>query len=97
MKKTLSRMNMNYGEKVSLKGYLNPDEFMKTLSKALKQSTLAGFAAYAALTILGDFESWYLGPYKAEAATLIALVLGFLRARQIGAQYFEKGADSDES
>lgn len=82
---------MNYGNQVSLKGYLNAEEFMKTLAKALKQSSLAGFAIYAGLTILGDFESWYIGPYKAEAATLVALVLGFLRARQIGGQYFEKG------
>jgi hypothetical protein len=95
MKKVLSRLNMNYGNQVSIKGYLNADEFMKTLSKAVKQSTLAGFAAYAALTILGDFESWYLGPYKAEAATVIALLLGFLRARQIGAQYIENGDERE--
>lgn len=91
MKEILSRLNMNYGNQVSIKGYLNPDEFMKTLSKALKQSTLAGFAAYAALTILGDFESWYIGPYKAEIATMVALVLGYMRARSIGAKYLEEG------
>jgi hypothetical protein len=97
MKQILSRLNVNYGNQVSIKGYLNTEEFMKTLSKTVKQSTLAGFIAYAAMTIMGDFENWYLGPYKAEAATLIALILGYVRARAIGLKYLEEGEKSDES
>lgn len=96
MKDFLSRMNMNYGNQVSIKGYLNAEEFMKTLAKTVRQSTLAGFAAYAALTILGDFENWYLGPYKAEAATLIALILGYVRARSIGLKYLDEGEKPDD-
>lgn len=96
MKEILSRLNMNYGNQVSLKGYLNAEEFMRTLAKTVKQSTFAGFAAYAALTILGDFEQWYLGPYKAEAATLVALILGYLRARAIGLKYLEEGEKPGE-
>ena len=91
MKEILSRMNMNYGNQVSIKGYLNAEEFMKTLAKTVKQSTLAGFVTFAALTVFGDFESWYIGPYKAEIATMVALVLGYIRARSIGAKYLEEG------
>lgn len=97
MRKVLSRLSVNYGNQVSIKGYLNAEEFMKTLSKTVKQSTLAGFLAFAALTIIGDFENWYLGPYKAEMATILALVVGYLRAKRIGEQYIEKGVDTHES
>ena len=94
MKKILSRQILNYGNQVSLRGYLSTEEFMKTLSKTVKQSTLAGFAAYAALTILGDFENWYIGPYKMEVATLVALALGYLRARTIGLKYLDEGDEA---
>lgn len=95
MKEILSRMNMNYGNQVSIKGYLNAEEFMKTLAKTVKQSTLAGFVTFAVLTILGDFQNWYIGPYKAEAATLVALVLGYARARTIGLKYLSEGESND--
>lgn len=95
MKNIVSRLNMNYGEQVSIKGYLSAEEFMKTLAKTVKQSSLAGFATFALLTIFGDFESWYIGPYKGEIATLVALVLGYMRARAIGAKYIEEGDDHD--
>ena len=97
MKDFLSRLNVNYGNQVSIKGYLNTEEFMRTLSKTVKQSTFAGFAVYAALTIFGEFEAWYIGPYKAEAATLIALILGYVRARAIGLKYLDEGEKPDES
>ena len=97
----MSRDVVRSGNQVSIRGYLNTEEFMRTLSKTVKQSTLAGFAAYAALTILGDFESWYIGPYKVEIAAIVALaiepILGYLRAKTIGRQYFEEGDTADKT
>ena len=83
----------NHGEQKSLRGYLSAIEFKKTIAKALKQSTLAGFGLYAVLVILGDFEKWYVGPYAAQIATIVALVMGYLRAQSIGAKYIEEGSD----
>jgi len=82
-------VNSGYG--VSLKGFLNRDEFMRTLAKSLQQSTLIGFATFAALTILGDFESWYIGPYKMALATLATIAAANIRARKIGEKYLDEG------
>lgn len=89
----MSRLNASYGEQVSKSGYLNAEELMKTIAKSFGQSTLAGVGLFVALTVLGDFDSWYIGPHKAEIATFVALILGPLRAAMIGRKYLEVGND----
>jgi hypothetical protein len=93
----MSRAISSYGEQVSKEGYLNTEEFMKTLAKSFGQSTLAGVGFFVALTVLGDFENWYIGPYKGELAMFVTLLVGFVRAKSLGAKYMAEGDPIDES
>ena len=86
----MSRAVVNSGSD-SIKGYLNREEFMKSLNKALKSSSLWGFATFAGLTLLGDFEKWYIGPYAAELSALVALARGYYVAKKMGAKYMQDG------
>ncbi len=70
---------------------------MRTLAKAVKQSTLTGFAVFAALTIFGDFENWYVGPHKGELSMVIAMVVGFYRAKSLGSKYLAEGDPFDDA
>lgn len=88
----LSHDVVNSGkEEISIAGFLSRDEFMKTLAKAFGQSTLIGFLTFAGMTILGDFDRWYIGPYHAEAATVATMVFAYFKARKIGEKYLETG------
>lgn len=70
---------------------------MKSLHKALKSSSVWGFATFAVLTLFSDFESWYIGPYAAEIASVVAIVRAYVVAKNMGAKYIEQGADINES
>lgn len=93
----MSRVMMKSGSTRSLAGFLNPEEFMKTLAKSVKQSTIAGFAVFAALTIFGDFENWYIGPYKGELAMIVAMIVGIVRAHSLGSKYLAEGDPFDDA
>ena len=82
---------VNSGKGISIAGFLSRDEFMKTLAKAFGQSTLIGVLTFAGMTILGDFDKWYIGPYHAEAATVATMVFAYFKARRIGEKYLETG------
>ena len=82
---------VNSGNQVSINGYLNTEEFMKTLNKALKSSSIWAFVTFVALTFAGDFEQIYVGPYAAEIASVVALVRAYFVAKKMGAKYLEEG------
>jgi hypothetical protein len=93
----LSRPSAVPGTQVSLKGYLSREEFMRSLNKALKSSSIWGFVTFVLLALAGDFEKWYIGPYAMEIATFVALVRGYFAAKNMGAKYAEQGVDPRES
>lgn len=82
---------VNSGNQVSINGYLNTEELMKTLNNALKSSSVWGFVTFVALTFAGDFERIYVGPYAAEIASVVALVRAYFVAKKIGSKYMEEG------
>ena len=91
----MSRDVINSGYS-SIHGYLNEEEFMRSLNKALKSSSLWAFATFAGLTLFADFEKWYIGPYAAELAAVVALARGYFVAKNMGNKYLEEGVKIDE-
>lgn len=66
---------------------------MKSLNKALRSSSLWGFATFVLLALAADFEKWYIGPYAVEIATIVALIRGYFAAKKMGEKYAAEGAD----
>ena len=87
----MSQDVVNSGNQVSINGYLNTEEFMKTLNKALKSSSIWAFVTFVVLTFADDFEQIYVGPYAAEIASVVALVRAYFVAKKMGSKYLDEG------
>ena len=65
--------------------------------KALKRGMVAGGLVYAVsiigIEILASFGDWYYGPFKAELAGILGMLVMYLRARNSARSMLNEGPE----
>ena len=74
-----------------ISGYLNWQEFTKSLLSGFGQSSFAGLALYVVMILGESAHLWYTGPGAAVVVSLLTLVAGYLRTKTIARKYLERG------
>lgn len=85
------------GNQVSIKGYLNLEEFMRALLKGVGWSSAAGLGLAIALSVLESIHLIYTGPLAPTVVTLAAVIAGYIRTKKLARQLADEGEDIDAS
>ena len=75
----------------SPRGLLNTEEAVKSLKRGAVAGGVASAAMVVVLTMLGDFDSWYTGPFKEVLAGFVAIAVMYLRAQVVSRRLAEEG------
>lgn len=95
--KNVSPSPENHGNQVSIKGFLNAEEFMKALYKGIGWTSLSSLGIAVILALGDSVHLWYTGPLAPMVVTFAGVIVGYLRTRKLGQQFIEEGEDIDAS
>lgn len=85
------------GNQVSIKGYLNPEEFMRALLKGVGWSSAAGLGLAVLLSVLESIHLIYTGPLAPTVVTIAGVIVGYIRTKRIAERFVDEGEDIDAS
>lgn len=85
---------LNSGQQVSIKGYLNLEEFMKALTKGIGWTSLGSLAIAVALALGESVHLWYTGPLAPTVITIAGVLVGYLRTQHIAKKYIDEGDEN---
>lgn len=93
----MSHDSVKSGNQVSIKGYLNLEEFMRALLKGVGWSSAAGLGLAVALSVLESIHLIYTGPLAPTVVTIAAVIAGYIRTKRLAERLADEGEDIDAS
>lgn len=83
------------GNQVSIKGYLNLEEFMRALLKGVGWSSTAGLGLAVALSLLESINVIYTGPLAPTVVAIASVIAGYIRTKRMAERFVDEGEDID--
>lgn len=81
------------GNQVSIKGYLNLEEFMRALLKGVGWSSAAGLGLAVLLSVLESIHLIYTGPLAPTVIAIASVVAGYIRTKRLAEKFIDEGDD----
>lgn len=91
----MSRDVVKSGEQVSIRGYLNAEEFMKALAKGIGWTSFGSLGVAIAIALGESVHLWYTGPLAPTVVAFAGIIVGYLRTKKIGRQFIDEGEDHE--
>lgn len=89
----LSRSVLNSGAKGSLHGYLNTEEFMKSLHRGIGWTSFTSLGIAVAIALGESVHLWYTGPLAPTVVAAAGVIVGYLRTKKIGERLIDEGGE----
>lgn len=85
----MSQDPLVYGQ--SPRGLLNKEEAMKSLNRGAVVGGLVSAGLVVLMTLLGDFDKWYTGPFKEVLVGIVGIGAMYLRAYCVSQNLADEG------